>query len=101
MEQTAAGSARRFLQKEPSHFAIIIFSLIAFCYNTEFLWAIPQFAMYNGERCLQCHVNTFGGGLRTSRGANRPGFFGDEPDRTRATGAVGCSFPGKYPEHFF
>ena len=37
---------------------------------SETLLALPQFAAMNGNKCIVCHVNAQGGGLRNFRGWN-------------------------------
>jgi hypothetical protein len=46
-------------------FALLIFSFSLF--YTE-LYAYPKFAAYTGEKCVSCHVNPTGGGLRNPYG---------------------------------
>lgn len=45
---------------------ILSFVLLSMLYNDSF--AYPKFAAYTGEKCVSCHVNPTGGGLRNPYG---------------------------------
>jgi hypothetical protein len=47
---------------------LIVISAALVILNSREAQSLPQFAVMNGERCISCHVNVHGGGLRTSRG---------------------------------
>ncbi|MCS6809418.1 MAG: hypothetical protein RML40_11545, partial [Bacteroidota bacterium] len=32
------------------------------------VWALPQFSLMTGNRCLTCHINAQGGGIRSELG---------------------------------
>jgi hypothetical protein len=94
MTRKTAGGLHLFQPEKRLRTVLVGFFLISFCCFQKTAWAIPQFALYNGERCLQCHVNASGGGLRTSRGfseMNRTGLLQPEqmgipfPENTRNT----------------
>jgi hypothetical protein len=42
--------------------------VVAAVFSAEPAVSLPQFAMINGEKCIACHVNALGSGLRTTRG---------------------------------
>lgn len=49
---------------------IIIIASLLVLFNTNFLFAIPEFAILTGNRCSSCHINFQGGGMRKDFGWN-------------------------------
>src|SRR3974377_1100865 len=48
---------------------IIIFSiLLIFLYSGKNSFSYPKYAAYTGEKCVSCHINPSGGGLRNLYG---------------------------------
>ncbi len=47
---------------------LMLLLLLAAIFSVEPAVSLPQFALINGEKCIACHVNALGSGLRTARG---------------------------------
>ncbi|MDP2984836.1 MAG: hypothetical protein Q8O92_16065 [Candidatus Latescibacter sp.] len=47
---------------------LMLLLVLAAVVSVEPAVSLPQFAMINGEKCIACHVNALGSGLRTTRG---------------------------------